>query len=309
MADTLTIENKNYHLDRWDDVRYVLAVARTGSFFSAGQALATSQSTVSRRIQHLEKRLGTKIFDRHSHGMRLTPAGSDLVQRAQSMEDAAFSIERHLSGVDNKMSGLIRISAPDGLLTHWLVPVLKGFRAAHPSIRIDLITGSGPVDLAACQADVAIRMVPPTEQRVVALRSADVGFSLFAAQSYIDAYGAPQSISDLHEHWIVDHTAQLALGQLDAWRRIIGSHQRVACHSDSSSGFIAALHAGYGIGLCPDFYSMVTPELVRLPIDVGCRASVWLLSHEETNRSARVRALLSFIKDAFRKHRGIWFCE
>jgi len=97
--------------------------------------------------------------------------------------------------------------------------------------------------------------------------------------------------------------------QLESWRNFVSQHQRVACHADTSSSFLAALLSGFGIGLCPDFYRFVQPELVPIAIDTGCSASVWLMSHEETNRSARIRALLNFLKRRFAEHRGLWFSE
>jgi DNA-binding transcriptional LysR family regulator len=298
---------RHYHLDSWDDIRFVLAVARAGSFYNAGQSLATSQSTVSRRVQFLEKRLGTKIFDRHSHGMRLTSAGSELVARARAMEDAAHGIERHLSGTDMRMTGVVRLSAPDGLLTHWLVPALAEFRAAFPGIRVDLMSSSKVPSLGTGETDVAICMNYPVGHRIVAMRAADIRFTLFAAPIYIGAFGVPTKRDDLADHWIVEHTGQLALHQLDQWRQFIDSHPRVACHADTSSSFMAALLSGFGIGLCPDFYRIVQPELVPIAVDTGCSASVWLISHQETNRSARIRALLNFLKRRFKEHRGIWF--
>jgi len=298
-----------YHLDRWDDIRFVLAVARAGSFYNAGQSLATSQSTVSRRVQFLEKRLGTKIFDRHSHGMRLTTAGNELVARARAMEDAAHAIELHLSGADMRMNGIVRLSAPDGLLTHWLVPALAEFRSTFPGIRVDLMASSKVPCLGTGETDVAICMNHPVGHRVVAMRAADIRFTLFATTGYIKAFGTPKVREELRNHWFVEHTGQLGLEQLESWRNFVSQHQRVACHADTSSSFLAALLSGFGIGLCPDFYRFVQPELVPIAIDTGCSASVWLMSHEETNRSARIRALLNFLKRRFAEHRGLWFSE
>ena len=91
------------HLGSWDDVQYVLAVAKTGSFIVAAEKLGTNQSTVSRHVQRLERRLGVKLFDRYSHGMRLTPSGAGLIEKARNMEAAANEIERqelhHVAGL------------------------------------------------------------------------------------------------------------------------------------------------------------------------------------------------------------------
>src|SRR5258708_16010182 len=108
-------------LGDWDDVRFFLAVAKTGSFSAAATQLNTKQTTVGRRIQALERRLGAKLFDRHRHGMEVTPAARGVMVQAESMLSNATSIERHLAGLDREMSGVVRIASTEGIAAHWLV--------------------------------------------------------------------------------------------------------------------------------------------------------------------------------------------
>ena len=109
-------------LGDWDDVRFFLAVAKTGSFSAAATQLNTKQTTVGRRIQALERRLGAKLFDRHRHGMEVTPAARGVLLQAESMMSNAASIERHLAGLDREMSGIVRVAATEGIAAGWLVP-------------------------------------------------------------------------------------------------------------------------------------------------------------------------------------------
>jgi len=102
-------------LGDWDDVRFFLAVAKTGSFSAAATQLNTKQTTVGRRIQALERRLGAKLFDRHRHGMEVTPAARGVLAQAESMMSNATAIERHLAGLDREMAGIVRIAATEGL--------------------------------------------------------------------------------------------------------------------------------------------------------------------------------------------------
>jgi DNA-binding transcriptional LysR family regulator len=301
------LDQARNHLESWDDIQYVLAVARTGSFLAAGERLGTNASTVSRRIQRLEQRLETKLFDRYAHGMQPTPAGIALTEKAAAMEAAANDIERHLAGADRKMSGSVRIAVPDGIATYWLTPALLDFRDRNPGLCIELIHGSGPVDLLGREADVAIRLFDPKHERYVASRVGRIQFSLFASPSYLSAHGQPANMAQLAEHRIVDHSGYRPIGSLKAWHEYLTTHPGVTFRADMTSSFVAAVRAAHGIGLFPNFYRIVAPDLVPLDIRTDAHAPLWLLSHEETSRNARVRALLDFLLQRFRADRRQWF--
>src|SRR5213082_1127312 len=143
------------------DLRFFLAVAKTGSFSAAATQLDTKQTTVGRRIQALERRLGAKLFDRHRHGMEVTPAARGVMVQAESMLANATSIERHLAGLDREMAGVVRIASTEGIAAHWLVPRLNQLRRTHPDIVVQVIAGDQVLDLATRQADLAIRFFRP----------------------------------------------------------------------------------------------------------------------------------------------------
>lgn len=295
------------HLESWNDIQYVLAVGRGGSFLAASERLGTNQSTVSRHVQRLEKRLGAKLFDRFAHGMRPTPMGRDLIEKARQMETAAHEIERHLAGADQRMTGTVCIAISDGISTYWLTPAMLDFHRQHPHVCIDLIAGSGPVDLLAREADIAIRLFAPKQERYVASKVGCIRFSLFADRKYIDRFGVPASIEALSSHRIVDHGAYVPIVSLTRWHALLAAHPHIVFRPNTTGSFLAAVRAGYGIGLFPNFYSMVSPDLVRLDLDLEQQAPVWMLAHEETIASARVRAVFDFLSRRFRQDRDAWF--
>ena len=186
-------------LGDWDDVRFFLAVAKTGSFSAAATQLNTKQTTVGRRIQALERRLGAKLFDRHRHGMEVTPAARGVLVQAESMLSNATSIERHLAGLDREMAGVVRIACTEGIAAHWLVPRLDQLRRSHPDIVVQVIAGDQVLDLATRQADLAIRFFRPTSNQLVAARVGQFNMSIFAAPSYIEQYGMPQRLEDMRD--------------------------------------------------------------------------------------------------------------
>ena len=158
-------------LGDWDDVRFFLAVAKTGSFSAAATQLNTKQTTVGRRIQALERRLGAKLFDRHRHGMEVTPAARGVLVQAESMLSNATSIERHLAGLDREMAGVVRVAATEGLAAQWLVPRLTELRRRHSDIVVQVIVGDQVLDL----LPAVLPQAPPVEQRGLGDHRADHG--------------------------------------------------------------------------------------------------------------------------------------
>jgi len=293
-------------LGDWDDVRFFLAVARTGSFSAAATQLDTKQTTVGRRIQALERRLGAKLFDRHRHGMEVTPAARSVLVQAESMMANATAIERHLAGIDDEMSGSVRVAATEGLAANWLVPRLIELRRRHPDIVVQVITGDQMLDLATRQADLAIRFVRPTSAQLVAARVGSLSSALFAAPSYVERHGLPTSLDDLANHDLVDHTALHGLPPMRLWTEVVERSARVVFRSNSSIATTHAVAEGFGVGIFPT-YAKKFRNLIQVPIDLGIVRDIWLVSHEETNKGARIRAVIDFIREQFRKDEREWF--
>lgn len=293
-------------LGDWDDVRFFLAVAKTGSFSSAATQLNTKQTTVGRRIQALERRLGAKLFDRHRHGMEVTPAARGVLVQAESMLSNATSIERHLAGLDREMSGLVRVAATEGLAAQWLVPRLTQLRRLHADIVAQVIVGDQVLDLATRQADLAIRFFRPTSNQLVAARVGQFSMSIFASPAYVEHYGMPQSLEDLRDHQLVDHTTLHALPAMKPWSETIERSTSVVLRTNSSHSAMEAVKEGWGLAVFPS-YSSKSANLVAAPIDLGIVRDIWLVSHEETNKGARIRAVIDYIRERFREDEREWF--
>ena len=132
-----------------------------------GRKLDQMRQTVDEKLQGtLERRLGAKLFDRHRHGMEVTPAARGVLAQAESMMSNATAIERHLAGLDREMAGIVRIAATEGIAAHWLVPRLGVLRRTHPDIIVQVIAGDQVLDLATRQADLAIRFFRPTSNQL-----------------------------------------------------------------------------------------------------------------------------------------------
>ena len=293
-------------LGDWDDVRFFLAVAKTGSFSAAATQLNTKQTTVGRRIQALERRLGAKLFDRHRHGMEVTPAARGVLMQAESMMSNATSIERHLAGLDREMAGIVRVAATEGLAAQWLVPRLSELRRRHSDIVVQVIVGDQVLDLATRQADLAIHFFRPTSNQLVAARVGQFNMSIFAAPAYIEQYGLPQRLEDLNEHHIVDHTTLHSLPAMKAWTEVVERSASVVLRTNSSHSAMEAVKASWGLSVFPS-YSRKGENLIEAPIDLNITRDIWLVSHEETNKGARIRAVIDYIRERFHQDEREWF--
>jgi DNA-binding transcriptional LysR family regulator len=294
-------------LNNWSDIQYVIATAKLGSFHSAATVLETNQSTVGRRVARFEAYLGTKIFERHATGMRLTPAGRILYDKAMRMEEVANDIESSLLALDSRLSGTVRVFATEGVAYLWLVHVLAEFCRAHPAVKIDLVTDREWLDLFSLETDLAIFIERPKNPRLVASKMVKVEHSLFMSKSYEERFGRPRKLEELGAHQFVDYVPYQVCADLGWWSKSVLPVQRIQLVVDSASVYLAAIRSGMGIGLLPNFYKRAAPDLIALPLPTGCSLSLWLVSHAIANKHHRTRILLKYLRERFNKDLVSWF--
>ncbi len=293
------------YLGDWDDLRFFLAVGRTGSFTRAAALLRTTQTTIGRRLHAMEERTGAKLFDRRFDGMYLTPAGQEILSHVESIDQLTAQVERLLAGVDQDQEGVVKVAATEGIGSFWLTPRLIDFQHRHPKVVVEVLTGNEVLDLAARQADIAIRLARPTDPKLVGINVGLMRFGLYCSPQYIAQHGHPRSLEEVsREHRVIDHSQYLTL---PLWRDFLERGPAVVFRTNSSVAFMHAVGDGRGIGLLPLFARYTAPNLIRLDVPVDCDLPIWLISHSETNRNARTRAMWDYIKDLFRRDRTDWF--
>ena len=169
----------------WDDLRFFLAVARTGSTLAAGKALKVSQTTAARRVAALEEAIGLGLFERRQAGYALTPAGEALVARAEAVERAAESFAEAAASQARDVQGVVRLTTVEIYAATLLTPLLKDMRAALPGVRIELDTTEAKRDLAASEADIALRGGhPPEEGGLVGRRIGRDPWTVYCSRAY-----------------------------------------------------------------------------------------------------------------------------
>lgn len=278
----------------WDDLRYVLAVAEAGSLAAASKRLDVNHTTVLRRVNGLEKRLGVRLFERLSTGYALTPAGSEAAAVAGHLGSTIDTLERRLAGQDLRLSGPLRVTTTDTLAVTILIPHLAAFRAEHPGVALELSISNAMADLTRRDADIAVRPSSEPPETLVGRRIADIAFAVYGRNDRTSPATATDDLSD--DPWVVLDES-LANTATSRWMRdALPSTTPIACRVDSLLAAREAVRAGMGLALLPCYLGDGAPGLrrVRGPLP-GVRSSLWLLTHEDLRRTARVRAFIDFM--------------
>jgi DNA-binding transcriptional LysR family regulator len=283
----------------WDDLRFFLAIHREGTLAKAGAALEVNATTVGRRLTTLEERIDVRLFDRVPEGYVLTPAGRDLLNRAERMEAEALALEAELVGADQRPSGMVRVSCTEMLATRFIVPRLPVFRERNPDISLDLECTNRAVSLARREADIALRLTRPVEDNVVSKKLASIPLALYASESYVARQGIPED----PERSLTGHAALLfadgrAFAVENNWLMSRLGEGRVALRSDSVSSIYAATVNGAGIALLPRAVADFDRRLRRLETESSPEPrTVWRAVHATVQKSARVRIVLDFLAE------------
>lgn len=283
----------------WNDLRYFLAVAESGSTLAAGRGLRVSQTTVARRVAALEQALGVTLFERRQAGYALTPAGDALLASARQVAGAADKVAETAAAMSREASGTVRLTTLEIYAVTVLPPILRDLHSAHPAIHIELDTSEEPRDLAAGAADVALRgSNAPTGGGLVGRRIAPDPWTLYCSRAYAEAHGVPRNRAELATHPLIGGGGKKVWGRYRAWLERLGLEGNVAIHHDSVTGLLAAVRSGFGLAVLPSFVADREPDLVRcLPPMEGDPAALWLLTHERVRHTPRVRIVLDFLYD------------
>ena len=280
----------------WDELRTFVEVSRDGSLSGAARRLGLTQPTVGRHIDALEAALGLTLFTRSPRGLTPTPAALALEPHVEAMATAAAALGRAASGEAAADRGAVRVTASDVIGCEVLPPILAAFHAAHPGIAIELALSNRTADLARRDADIAVRMVRPTQSGLVARRIGASRIGLYAHRDYLARFGEPRSLADLASHCVIgfDRDNSSFRGAGDFARTLTRETFGFRCDNDLAQ--LAALRAGAGVGGCQENIARRMPELVAvLPSAFHYALEVWLVMHEDLKATRRVRLLFDHL--------------
>ncbi|OJH41329.1 LysR family transcriptional regulator [Cystobacter ferrugineus] len=288
----------------WDDLRYLLTVERAGSLSAAARALGVVTSTVGRRMTALERRLGTRLLARVPEGVRLTPEGRALVRTAAAIESQLHSAERGLKHEEGLLEGPVRLTTGDGFVA-FLNPWLARFRERHPGVRVELSTDTRLLDLTRQEADLGVRTVRPKGSSLVARKTGQLAWRLYASSRYLERAAPLRSPGDLANHQVVGFDAALSRMPQLRWLEEWGAG-RFVFRSNAAVAVAGAVVAHQGVAALPCALAILHPELrpvlpeVELPLE-----DVWLVASREARKVPRVRALMGFLAERFEESRSI----
>jgi len=287
----------------WDDLRYVLAVAESGSLAGAARRLAVNHTTVLRRVSAFEKRLGLRLFERLPTGYVLTAGGEELIAAAGQIDDAVVSLERKLAGQDLRLSGTVRLTTTDTLMASILPDVLAAFRSAQPGIQIEVALSNLMFNLSKRDADVAIRPVDAPPETLIGRRIAKVAFAVYASPQYLAKHRETERLAG---HQWVGPDDSLAGTSVARWMRAELPGSEITLRTDSLLALRQAAQAGLGLAALPCYLGDLSAGLacVHRPI-AAMETALWILTHKDLRHAARIRAFTEFVAAALARRRPL----
>jgi DNA-binding transcriptional LysR family regulator len=280
----------------WDDLHSFLCVSRAGSFVRAAKELGVEHTTVARRLDRLERSLGTALVHRGTRGVKLTAAGEALAVSLAHTEAEVLAATGVASEQDAHISGSVRIATAEIFATAFLCEQLPELAVRYPALSIKLLTGQAPVDLSKGEADLAVRLLPPgkapAEMDVLARRVGRFGFRLYASRGYLAAHPVSSDLA-LSGHEVIRYAA-MPRAPGEAWLLEHGGTSHTALFASAVPVLTAAAVAGIGLAVLPAFYADREPDLVALSASVS-ESIVWLLVRPEMKRSRRVSSVHSWL--------------
>jgi DNA-binding transcriptional LysR family regulator len=282
----------------WEAVRCFVEVARRGSLSEAAHELGLSIPTISRRIDGLEAQLDLLLLRRSPRGAHLTEAGLAILQVAEPGARQLSQIARRARALqDGPNLPSVRISATEAVIADVLAPRLATLRAQDASICIDLEVSNDIANLNAGRTDMAIRMVRPQEETLIARRLPVIRLGLFASPDYLQGKALDRLVlQDEHLLWLDRQYGDIAE---NLWLKAQGLDATIRFCSSSVRSLLNAAVAGVGIAPLPAFAALQA-GLIEIPLRILPDRQPWLVFHRDTKTNARLQLVRDWIVACFK---------
>ena len=286
-------------LDTWDEIRTAFQVARLGTVSGAAEVLGVHHATVIRHIDALEKRLGTKLFQRHARGYTATEAGRDLLATAQRTDEQFAQLVSRIKGQGATVTGELVVTSIAGM-AKLLAPIFAEFQAEHPGVVIRYHSDMRLYRLDYGEAHVAIRAgAMPEDADYVVQPLMRMGMGLYAARSYVAARGMPQGAADYADHRFVGPTDAENRAPFNRWLRENVPETCVTTRVSEPEAWAPAVRAGLGMGFIPVREAEGDSDLVEvLRLGPDWESPLWIVTHVDLHRTLKVQAFLTALKKA-----------
>jgi DNA-binding transcriptional LysR family regulator len=290
---------KARRMDNWDEIRTAYHVARLGTVSGAADVLGVHHATVIRHIDNLEKRLGEKLFQRHSRGYSATEAGRDLMAVAQASEDQFAQLANRIRGQGETVTGeLVVTSIADisGLLSE----VIMQFQAQYPGLIVRFLTGQRLFRLDFGEAHIAVRAgAAPSEPDYVVQSFLALQHGLYASPRYAAEHGLPKTDADLPAHKFVVNDDFESRAPFYQWLRNCVPVEALSFRAAEPATIYDGIKAGAGLGFMSRIAATQYPDLIEVMAPRPEWASnLWLVTHVDLHRTLKVQRFLACMKEA-----------
>lgn len=259
--------------------------------------MGVNHSTVSRRINALEEKQGVRLFERVQSGYLLTEAAESIYDQVLEVESHHQAINRLLFAGDQRLTGKLVITMPNDLANCCVIPYLNDFARSYPGVDLQLLVSAGLRDLAAREADIAVRLTPEPPDYLVGQKVANLRHAIYRAGHLDPNVEPPRVICWSHEtalpKWAVQYFPQAS----------------ISLKVDDLASMYAAVKAGLGYARMPCYLPDVMDDEKVKKLDLALMPStwgVWVLHHADLRETARVRVFKGFLIGILREQHSLF---
>jgi DNA-binding transcriptional LysR family regulator len=277
----------------WEDLRHFTVFAEEKSLSAAARRLKVDHATVARRVAALEEALGLKLVERRPRAYFLTTDGERIAELGKRMELESLAVERSASAGQSSISGEVTVSAPPVLSAALIAPRLMALRGQHPDLHLRLDGDTRDVSLVRREADIAVRLSRPVDAEVVVRKLGKVTFSLYASNAYLAAVDAASRVYIAYDTRMDDTPQQ-------RWLQAQIGAAPIVLRSNDLAIQAAAVAAGVGIAVLPDFMARPDQRLARMPhAGAALEREIWIAVHSDLRHAPRIQAVMAFLAACF----------
>ncbi len=284
----------------WDEFRLVKSIGEARSLVGAAERLGVNQSTVFRRLAAIEAAVGARLFDRSRAGYEPTAAGEDMIALANTMAESIVEFERRVAGRDVKLTGELSVTVPMAIGLQFMPAIVAEFQASNPGVVVELSLSNQTLDLSRRVADVAVRLTNNPPETLVGRRICTARSCIYRRRDM----AAEAGVEGIEAVAFIGYADTLGPASSRRWIEANVGHGRIVAKANSANCMLELALRGVGAALLPCFLGDRSPDLVRVGYPLPeLDAGLWMLTHAELRRAARVRAFMDFAGAELMKHR------
>ena len=295
--------DKNINALDWTLLQSFSAVVETGSLSGAARKLGQSQPTIGRHVKQLELALGVDLFTRAARGLVPTVAGLEIADTTRDMQSAATRLRLIADGKASDLNGTVRITA-SVVTSHFILPrIVADMRQAMPEIQIDLVPSDTTENLIFREADIAVRMYRPTQLDVITKHICDQPMAVYAAKSYLDRIGRPETLEDAARLDFVGFDKSDLIIRVMTDLGLKATRDFFAVRCDQQAVHWELVRAGCGLGGAQTIIGDADPTMERiLEGQIQLQAlPIWLTAPQALHSNPRIRAVWDYLSEALAK--------